>query len=282
MSWWYYLVDLLPFEWAEPGKMLFMKNALLAIIIITPLFGILSTMIVNNGMAFFSDSLGHGAFTGIVVGALAGSIQPLWASIGFSVLFAILVTLVKRNSRLSGDSVIGVFSSISVALGIFLSTLGGRSFTKLNRYLIGDLLSITPEELMKVFLVFAASMILWIFLLNKLVVISVHPSLAMSRGIRVLWIEMLFAVLIAIVVTLSMSWVGLLVINALLVLPGSISRNVSRNVRAYMLVSVVAALITGVGGLLIAYYAGAVAGATIVLLLGVLFLGTFVIKERFD
>jgi zinc transport system permease protein len=282
MEWWYTIVDLLPLEWAEPGKMLFMKNALLAIIIITPLFGILSTMIVNNRMAFFSDALGHGAFTGIVIGAIAGIIEPVWASILFSVIFAILVSFVKLKSRLTNDTVIGVFSSISVALGIFLATNGGRNFAKLNRYLIGDLLSITPSELFKIFLVLLTISIIWIFILNKLVVLSIHPSLAGSRGIKVLWVEMLFSIIIAVVVTLSLSWVGLLVINALLVLPGSIARNVSGNIRVYSLISVIVSLVAGISGLITSYYYGSVAGATIVLFLGGVFFITFALKKKFE
>jgi zinc transport system permease protein len=282
MEWWYSIVELLPFEWAEPGKMIFMKNALLAIIIMTPLFGILSTMIVNNRMAFFSDALGHGAFTGIVIGAIAGTIEPLWSSIIFSLVFAVMVTIVKSKSRLTSDTVIGVFSSISVALGIFLATYGGKSFTKLNQYLIGDLLSITPKELVKVFLVLVVVIILWIFILNKLVVLSIYPSLASSRGINVFLLEMLFSIIIAVVVTLSLSWVGLLVINALLVLPGSIARNISGNIRRYSFISVLVAVFTGISGLVTSYYSGSAAGATIVLYLGVLFLITFTIKKKFD
>ena len=70
MSVWYSLVELLPFEWAQPGAMYFMKNALLALLVISPLFGILSTMVVSRRMSFFSDALGHSAFTGIAVGAI--------------------------------------------------------------------------------------------------------------------------------------------------------------------------------------------------------------------
>ena len=72
MSIWYAIVDLLPFQWAEAGSMLFMKNALLAVLIISPLFGLLSTMVVENRMAFFSDALGHSAFTGIAIGTQCG------------------------------------------------------------------------------------------------------------------------------------------------------------------------------------------------------------------
>ena len=146
MSIWYALVDLLPFEWAQPGSMFFMKNALLAVLVITPLFGILSTMVVHSRMSFFSDALGHSAFTGMAIGALCGFHEPTWAAVAFAILFALLFNVVKRRSALAGDTVIGVFSSTAVALGIFLSTLGGRSFTRFNNLLIGDILSVEPAK----------------------------------------------------------------------------------------------------------------------------------------
>ena len=78
MEFWYFLVDLLPFEWAQPGSMYFMKHALLAILVISPLFGIHSTMVVHSHMSFFSDALGHSAFTGMAIGALCGFGEPTW------------------------------------------------------------------------------------------------------------------------------------------------------------------------------------------------------------
>ena len=119
MNLWYVLVDLLPFEWAQPGEMFFMKNALLAVLVITPLFGILSTMVVHSRMSFFSDALGHSAFTGMAIGAICGFHEPTWAAVVFAILFALLFNLVKRRSALASDTVIGVFSSTAVALGIF-------------------------------------------------------------------------------------------------------------------------------------------------------------------
>ena len=142
MSLWYALVDLLPFEWAVPGQMYFMKHALLAVLVITPLFGILSTMVVHSRMSFFSDALGHSAFTGMAIGAICGFHEPTWAAVVFAMLFALLFNLVKRRTALASDTVIGVFSSTAVALGIFLSTLGGRSFSLFNSLLFGDILSV--------------------------------------------------------------------------------------------------------------------------------------------
>ena len=130
MELWYDLLSILPFDWAQPGQMYFMKHALLAVLVITPLFGILSTMVVHSRMSFFSDALGHSAFTGMAIGALCGFNQPTWAAVIFAIVFALLFNLVRRRSALASDTVIGVFSSTAVALGIFLSTLNGRSFTK--------------------------------------------------------------------------------------------------------------------------------------------------------
>ena len=147
MELWYALVDLLPFEWAQPGSMYFMKNALLAGLVISPLFGILSTMVVHSRMSFFSDALGHSAFTGMAIGALCGFSEPTWAAVLFSLVFALLFNFVRRRTRLASDTVIGVFSSTAVALGIFISTLGSRSFTKFNSLLIGDILSVEPGKI---------------------------------------------------------------------------------------------------------------------------------------
>ncbi|HWR31154.1 MAG TPA: metal ABC transporter permease, partial [Negativicutes bacterium] len=144
LDWWYGLVNyILPFQWMGHT---FMKNALLAVLLVTPLFGLLGTMVVSNRMAFFSDSLGHGAFTGIAIGALLGGIRPLTALVVFSVLFALSITVIKNRSGVSTDSVIGVFSSTAIALGLMIMSRGG-SFTKYSSYLIGDLLSITPTEI---------------------------------------------------------------------------------------------------------------------------------------
>ena len=104
MSLWYALVDLLPFEWAVPGEMYFMKHALLAVLVITPLFGLLSTMVVHSRMSFFSDALGHSAFTGMAIGALCGFHEPTWAAVAFAILFALLFNVVKRRSALAGGS----------------------------------------------------------------------------------------------------------------------------------------------------------------------------------
>ena len=280
MNLWYALVELLPFEWAEPGQMYFMKNALLAILVISPLFGLLSTMVVEKKMSFFSDALGHSAFTGIAAGTLAGFAAPSWCAVVLAVCFALLFTWVRDKTNLASDTVIGVFSSTAVALGIFLSTLGGRSFTQFNSLLVGDILSVTPEKIAVLAAILVLVLVLWLTSLNPLTLSAIHPALARSRGIRLWQQEALFNCAVAVVVTLSMTWVGLLVINSRLLLPGAAARNLSRNLRQYTLVALLAALFAGVAGLMMIYYIGSSAGASITLVLAACFVLTFCFRKR--
>lgn len=279
VNFWYWLLSWLPFEWAAPDTMLFMKNALLAVLVVTPLFGLLSTMVVESRMAFFSDALGHSAFTGMAIGALCGLAQPVGAAVLFSVVIALLFTLVRQKTHMASDTAISVFSSAAVALGIFLSTLGGQSFTKFNNLLIGDILSVAPGEIGLLALILLGLLVLWITSFNQMMLSSVHQALADSRGIRVVWKNFLFTAAIAVVVTITMTWVGLLVINALLVLPGAAARNVARNLPQYHLVSVLGGVVCGISGLIVSYYLGTSTGASITLLLALWFFLTLLLKR---
>ena len=268
---------LLPFEWTAHT---FMKHAFLAILLVTPLFGLLSTMVVSNKMAFFSDSLGHGAFTGIAIGVLFGSFSPLLSLIIFSVVFALFITYIKNKSTASTDTIIGVFSSTAIALGLMIMSYGG-GFNKFAAFLIGDILSISENDIASLLVVFIVILVSWGYLFNRLLVMSLNASFARSRGIANFWTEGIFASLLAIVVSISIQWVGILIINALLVLPAAAARNVTNNVKQYHIVSVLIALISGVAGLILAYYFNMAAGATIVVLSALIFFITLPLKAYF-
>ena len=267
---------ILPFSWLDYN---FMKNAFLAVLLITPLFGILSTMVVSNRMAFFSDSLGHGAFTGLAIGSLVGIFSPLVSLVGFSILFALLITYIKNNSSASTDTIIGVFSSTGIAAGLMMMSYGG-GFNKYSSYLIGDILSITPDDLISLMGVFALVLLVWGWLFNRLLVLSINSSFARSRGINTVMAEGIFASVVAVVVAISIQWVGLLIINSLLVLPAASARNITSSVKEYHLVSVLCAMISGISGLVLAYYYNMAAGATIVVIAALIFFVTLVLKSR--
>ena len=274
----YNAIDLiLPFQWLSHT---FMKNAFIAIIIITPLFGLLSTMVVSNKMSFFADSLGHGAFTGIAVGILLGGIDPMWGATLFSICFAIAITIIKNKGTSSTDTIIGVFSSTSIALGLVLMRFSS-SLSKFSSYLVGDLLSISQNQIILLIFVFIAIIVLWSLIFNKLLVTSLNTSLANSRGMNTLLIEIIFTCTIAVIVTITIRWVGLLIINSLLVLPAAAARNISRNIRQYHLFSILISIFSGIVGLIISYYLNTVTGATIVLVASVIFFITLFIRRKF-
>ena len=276
MSIWYAFCEFLPIEMLRWD---FMKNAFLAILLMAPLFGLLSTMIVTGRMSFFSDALGHSAFTGIAIGCICGIAAPIWVAVGFSVAFALLFSWVRSRSNQAADTLIGVFSSTAVALGIFIATLGGGSFTKYNKYLIGDILSVTGAELGMLALVLLGVIIFWVGYSNRMALTAIHPALASSRGVPVGLSQTIFTVAIAVVVTLAISSVGLLILNSLLVLPAAAARNVSKNLRQYHFFAVIFALAAGLGGLTVSYCWGCSAGAAISLGLAAIFAVTFSLRK---
>ena len=276
MSLWYAICDILPFEMLQWD---FMKNALLAVVLMAPLFGLTSTMIVTGRMSFFSDALGHSAFTGIAIGCICGIANPTWSAVLFAILFALLFSFVRSRSNQAADTLIGVFSSGAVALGIFVATFGGGSFTKYNKYLIGDILSVSPTELLLLAIVLVIVIVFWVLCSNRLALTAIHPQLASSRGIPIGLGQTLFSAAIALIVTLTISSVGLLILNSLLVLPGASARNVAKNMRQYHGYSVLFALFSGVTGLVVSYGLGSSAGAAISLTLALIFAVTFCFRS---
>lgn len=268
------LETMLPFQWTQYD---FMKNALIAIIIITPLFGLLGTMIVNNRMAFFSEALGHSAFTGIAIGVIFGVVDTNLSMVVFAIVFALVLNRIKRMNTISTDTIISVFASLSTSVGLVILSSDGK-FAKYSNLLVGDILSITPKEILFLLLIFVATMVFWFVSFNKLHALSVNHSLAKSRGVRVILIDNLFVVLIAIIVMLSIKWVGILIINALLILPAAASRNLADNMREYHLFSIIISVFSGILGLLLSYYNNTATGPTIVIVASTVFFATLLAR----
>jgi len=264
---------ILPFSWIEYN---FMKNALLAVIIITPLFGILGTMIVNNRMAFFSDALGHSALTGIALGALLGIADTDISMIIYAVIFAVLLNHIKRKKTLSTDTLISVFSSFSMAMGLVILSKGGN-FAKYSSLLVGDILSITAREIGLLCLIFILTILYWFFGFNKLNSVALNISLAKSKNIKSNIVETSFCILMAVIVMLSIKWIGILIINALLTLPAAAGRNISSNMREYHLFSILISIFSGITGLVLSFYLGTATGPTVVIIAASIFFITLIL-----
>ena len=244
------LETILPFEFMNYA---FMKNAFIAIILISPIFAMVGTMIVNNKMAFFSDALGHSALTGIAIGMLFGIVNINISMILFAILFAVGLNYVKNKTTYGADTIISVFSSIAIALGLAMLAQSGN-FNKYSSYLVGDILSINTTELIYLFIAFIAVLLFWFTCFNKLNSISINHTLAKSKGINVKIMDYLFVIFIAVMVMISIRWIGILLINSLLILPAAASRNISKNMRTYHLYSIIISLFSGILGLITSYY----------------------------
>lgn len=258
----------------------FMRNALLAVLIITPLFGLMGTMIVNKKMAYFSDALGHSALTGIAVGVVCGIHDTNLSMVLFAIVFALLLNKIGSMNMASTDTIISVFSSCSVAIGLVILSKGGN-FSNYSSILVGDILSITQKEILYLVLIFIVTLQFWLFGFNYLNAICIHRTVAKSKHIPVKAMENLFAVLVALIVMLSIKWVGILIINALLILPAASSRNISINMREYHFFSVLFSMFSGVLGLCISYYTNVATGPMIVIIASVIYFVTFMYGRKY-
>lgn len=252
----------------------FMRRAFVAILVITPLLGILGTMIVHKKMAYFSDALGHSALTGIAIGVVLGVMDTNVSMVIFAIVFAFLLNQINRKNLAATDTIISVFASCSTAIGLAILSRGGN-FSKYSGILVGDILSITSKEILYLVVIFAVTGVFWCVAVNKLNAISIHPTLAKSRNISVRLVEDIFAVIIALIVTLSIKWIGILLINALLILPAASSRNISSNMREYHGFSVLFSVFSGIIGLVISYFTNVATGPMIVIVASVIYFATY-------
>jgi len=265
-----------PLEWLQFG---FMRNALAAVLMLGVLYGMLGSIVVSAQMSFFSDAIGHAALTGIAIGILLGLGNPVWAMAAFAVLLALAIIRVQRMAAASADTIIGLFMAFAVALGVVLLSRGG-GFARYTRFLIGDILGITRPDLWWLAALTMVAIAFLAFSYNRIVLAGFNRPLARSRGVREeLW-QGAFAALVAAAVTISIQWVGLLVINSLLILPAAAARNLAKDSRQYLWLAVGISLASGVAGLAASYYWGTASGATIVIIAMGFFLVTLAFRRK--
>ncbi len=258
----YQVMDaLLPFEMFS---FKFMKNALLALLLLVPLLSLFGTMAVNKRMAFFSDALGHSALAGVGIGMLLGVQSQLVSLLSFGVLWALCISRINKSGSASSDTIISVFSSTGIALGLVLLSRGGN-FAKYSALLVGDVLAVTSADIGFLLVALVVGVLLWALLYNKLLLTAVNPELAQSRGVRAQLMEYAFVTLVAVAVMLAVRWVGIMLINALLIVPAAAARNLAKNAARHALYSVLIGLACGIAGLVLAYQWNTSVGAAVVL-----------------
>ncbi|MDO5484119.1 MAG: metal ABC transporter permease, partial [Desulfovibrionaceae bacterium] len=221
----YGLLSLLPFECLQ---LRFMQQALLALLLLTPLAAMLGVHVVNCRMAFFSDAVGHSAFAGVALGLLLG-IDPLLSMPLFGLLVGLTVIGVQRRSRLSADTAIGIVFSAVVALGLAVVSRAGGAARDMQRFLYGDILTISEGEILVLAVLFLLGLIFQFVAYDRLLYIACNPVMARAHGIRVRLWQYLFAGLLSLVVMFAVRGVGVLLVTALLIVPAATARNLARS-----------------------------------------------------
>lgn len=257
------LLGLLPFQCLEPR---FMRQALLALLLLTPMTAILGVQVTLFRMAFFSDAVGHSAFAGVALGLLLGA-PPDTAMLVFGVLVGLAVMAVQRSSQLSADTAIGIVFSAVVAFGLAVVSRAGGLGRQMQQFLYGDILTVGEGEIAALGLLLLGLVLFEAAGWNRLMAVALSPVTARVQGIRVAFWQYGFACFLALAVMFSVRAVGVLLMTALLVVPAATARNLAASAGGMFWWSLAVGVGSGVIGLLLSAqeWFAASSGATVVL-----------------
>jgi len=270
-------------EWATAGYLPealaygFVVNAVLAGMMIGPVLGGLGTLVVVKRFAFFSEAVGHAALTGVAIGILLGEpyTGPYGSLFGYCLLFGILLNFLRNRTGLSPDTLIGVFLSVSLALGasLLLMLAGKINVHILENVLFGSVLTVSGQDLVVLGIVAVLVLALALPLYNRIMLASFNPQLAAVRGVAVKTLDYLFVVLVTLVTVAAVKVIGAILVGALLVIPAAAARLVSQSLKGFFFLSVVIATISTLFGILlpIVFDLPVPSGAAIILVAGMCF-----------
>nr|WP_314872069.1 metal ABC transporter permease [uncultured Pseudomonas sp.] len=270
-------------EWASAGYLPealaygFVINALIAGVMIGPVLGGLGTLVVVKRFAFFSEAVGHAALTGVAIGILLGEpyTGPYGSLFGYCLLFGILLNFLRNRTGLSPDTLIGVFLSVSLALGasLLLMLAGKINVHILENVLFGSVLTVSAQDLLVLGIVAVLVLALALPLYNRIMLASFNPQLAAVRGVAVKTLDYLFVVLVTLVTVASVKVIGAILVGALLVIPAAAARLVSQSLKGFFFISVLIATLSTLCGILlpIVFDLPVPSGAAIILVAGVCF-----------
>lgn len=276
----YDLLAYLPFDCLEPR---FMRQALLALLLLSPMTAMLGVHVLNLRMAFFSDAVGHSAFTGLALGLILGA-PPQLAVLVFGVLIGIGIMGVQRKSGLSADASIGIVFSAVVAFGLAIVSRAPNLGREIQQYLYGDILTVSQGEIIALTILLFILCVFEYLGWNRMLALALSPSLAKVDGIAAAVWQYLFAAILALVVMFAVRAVGVLLVTAMLIVPAATGRNLARDMRGLFWWSILASLASSVLGLLLSAqpWLGTASGATVILVACFLFgLSSILFRIRF-
>lgn len=244
----------------------FMRQALLGLLLLTPMTAMLGVHVLNFRMAFFSDAVGHSAFAGLALGLILAA-PPHTAALVFGVLVGLGIMAVQRRSGLSADASIGIVFSAVVAFGLAVVSRAPGIGRQIQQYLYGDILTITSAEIAVLAILLAVIVIFEILGWNRMLALALSPSLARVDGVSAGFWQYVFAGLLALVVMFCVRAVGVLLVTAMLIVPAAAARNLARDMRGMFWYSILVAASSGAAGLWLSAqeWLATASGATVIL-----------------
>ena len=274
LGWLYDLIGRIPLEALEYR---FMQEALVALVLLAPMYASMGVQAVNFRMAFFSDAISHSALAGAAVGLLLGLADPFFAMAGLAVLIGLGIVAVGRRTRLSADTIIGVFFSTAVAFGLVIVGRDLHVANSVGKFLFGDI-TFMRNLVGWLFALCAAVMVFQAIGYNRLLYVGLNAALASAHRVRVRAYQYVYAVLLALVAIVSVRTVGILLVTAMLIVPTAAARNLARSAGGMFWWALAIALVSSVSGLILSFEIHAPAGATIVLVAAALFVLSVAIR----
>ena len=257
------LAHLLPFDCLQAR---FMQQAMLGLLLLAPMAAVMGIVVVNFRMAFFADAISHSAFAGVALG-LIFSVDPGWTMPAFGMLVGLGIMILQRHTNLSSDTVIGVFFSAMVAFGLAIVSRDRSLARDLQRFLYGDILTISDGQILCLMVLFLALMAFQAASYNHLLYIGLNPTLAQAHRVRVAIHQYIFAGLLSLIVMFSVQAVGVLLVTAMLIVPAAAARNVARSAGSMFWWAMLVSLTSAASGLIVSAqdWARTATGATVIL-----------------
>jgi zinc transport system permease protein len=259
----------------------FMRQALYAAILVGIACGIVGTFVVTKKIVFISGGITHAAFGGIGLGYLIG-INPILMALPFSVLSAVSIGILRRRTRVSEDSAIGILWTFGMALGVLFISLAPGYAPDLFGYLFGSILSVPLTDLLIMGILDTIICVTALCMFKELQALSFDEEFASLVGVPTRTLYFVLLCLIALSTIVLIRVVGIILIIALLTFPATIVKQYVSTLKGIMVYSTILAILLSVGGLVLSYILDLPSGATIVLLCGVCFLVSVAIKKLKD
>jgi zinc/manganese transport system permease protein len=261
------LVELLTFP--------FMQRAIVGAVLMGILGGMLGSFVTLRQLSFFSHAVGHAALVGVALGVLL-QINPTWMLLPFTLVFGVIVLYFIDKTDLGSDSVLSIVLSGALAIGVILTSLIKGYRGNLMAVLFGDILAINTTDLILTLLVLVGGSIFLLSTLRQQILLTLNPDVAQVQGIPVQLYRYVFVVLLSLAVAVAIKAVGVLLVNAFLVIPASTAKLMSHHFSRFLVLSVIVGSISSIAGIIVSGIFNFASGPSIVLVQFLLFVAVFI------